>query len=51
MLLRPLPVADGWWDPLTGQVAPAPHAPARPELTIRTAKGRRRVEIRHPRLA
>lgn len=51
VLLRPLQVAEGWWDPITGQVRPAPQAPGRPELSIRTAKGRRRMEIRHGRLA
>lgn len=47
MLLRPLPAPGGWWDPLTGQVADAPLPPRRPELTLKTAKGRRRFEIRH----
>ena len=51
VLLRPLQVAEGWWDPVTGQVTPAPQAPGQPALSIRTAKGRRRMEIRHGRPA
>jgi len=49
MLLRPIADAagPGWWDPLTGVTAAAPPAPSRPSLSIKTAKGRRRIEIRH----
>jgi hypothetical protein len=47
-LLRPLALADGsWWDPATGVRAPAPPPPRAPAITLKTAKGRRRIEIRH----
>jgi len=47
MLLRPLPAAKGWWDPLTGETRAEPLQPAPPLLTRKTAKGRRRIEINH----
>jgi len=47
MLLRPLPAAEGWWDPLTGETRAEPLQPAPPPLTRKTAKGRRRIEIDH----
>ncbi len=47
-LLRPLSLADGtWWDPATGRAMPTPPAPQPPAITRKTAKGRRRIEIRH----
>jgi 7,8-dihydro-6-hydroxymethylpterin dimethyltransferase len=49
ILLRPVPLeAGGWWDPLTGRrsgEAPAPRTPS--PAGPKTAKGRRRLEIRH----
>ncbi len=48
-LLRPLRLegAGGWWDPVSGRRSETAPEAAAPDLTIRTAKGRRRVEIRH----
>ena len=47
-ILKPLEVAGaGWWDPLTGQTNAAGVMPAEPRLTIKNARGRRRLEIRH----
>jgi pyruvate-formate lyase-activating enzyme len=47
-ILKPLPVADGsWWDPLTGARVESAPAPREPVLTRKTARGRRRIEIRH----
>lgn len=47
-ILKPLEVAgQGWWDPLTGQTQASPVAEAAPVLTPKTARGRRRIEIRH----
>ena len=50
MLLRPLPTPEGsWWNPVTGAVTPLPVPVLPPAPTPRTAKGRRRIEIRHDR--
>ncbi|HYZ33274.1 MAG TPA: hypothetical protein VE684_13475, partial [Crenalkalicoccus sp.] len=46
-VLRPLQTAEGWWDPLTGATGAALPAPRLPVLTAKTARGRRRIEIRH----
>ena len=47
-ILKPLEVAGaGWWDPLTGETGAAASAGAAPALTKKTARGRRRIEIRH----
>lgn len=48
-ILQPLDVAgQGWWDPLTGETRAAPGtAGGTPVLTPKTARGRRRIEIRH----
>jgi pyruvate-formate lyase-activating enzyme len=47
-LLRPLSLADGsWWDPATGRATTTQAPPLAPTITRKTAKGRRRIEIRH----
>jgi len=46
-ILQPLELPGaGWWDPLTGE-ARASVLPSAPALTPKTARGRRRIEIRH----
>jgi len=48
MLLRALPApGGGWWNPVTGAVTPTPVPVLPPVPKPRTAKGRRRIEIRH----
>ncbi len=49
ILLRPLALEEGgWWDPLTGRrEASAPAARTPPAPRPKSAKGRRRLEIRH----
>jgi hypothetical protein len=47
-LLRPVALeGGGWWDPATGRRSAVPVASAVPRLSVKTAKGRRRLEVRH----
>jgi 7,8-dihydro-6-hydroxymethylpterin dimethyltransferase len=47
-ILQPLEVKGaGWWDPLTGEMQSAASVGDAPALTKKTARGRRRIEIRH----
>jgi len=47
-ILKPLEVAGaGWWHPLTGETRATGTIAAEPALTVKNARGRRRIEIRH----
>ena len=48
-ILEPLATRSGWWDPLTGRTAAAQPRATPPELTRKTARGRRRIEVHHGR--
>ncbi|HZF75707.1 MAG TPA: radical SAM protein [Acetobacteraceae bacterium] len=47
-ILQPVRTGGGgWWDPLSGRIGEALPEVTAPTLTPKTARGRRRIEIRH----